>query len=254
MSRDQIRISLEAPVTAAGGNGGSVIRYALFRTPAIPIYDSPGVFSDKPDAYTMLGDGYNPVAMLAYNNNKLIADRIFGKAFIELTIMKGLTFTSNVGVDITNSNQRRFDRTYGTLDRINNINLLTVTDRKSESLTLSNFANYTKAFDKHHLNVLVGTEAIKAKNYVVNSSEKNFPDQTNSLVYLGQGLGVKDHSESNVSNSLLSFFGKATYDFDEKYLATATLRRDGSSRFGRITVGVLFIQVPWVGESTKNHF
>ncbi len=216
----------------AGGNGGSVIRYAFFRTPAIPIYQDNGDFTDKPDRYDLFGDGYNPVGMLAYNNNKLISNRVFGKYFVELSLFEGFKFTSNVGIDITNSNQRRFDRNWGTGGRINGINQLTVTDAQNTSLTFSNYATYVKSFDKHHFTFLLGTESIKIKNYAFNATEKAYPDQTNDLVYLGNGVGQRTTNESKAGNSLLSFFGKVNYDYNEKYLITATLRRDGSSRFG----------------------
>jgi TonB-dependent starch-binding outer membrane protein SusC len=225
----------------AGGNGGSVIRYAFFRTPAIPIFsDATGDYTDKPsdnynndNLYTNLfGDGYSPVGMLAYNNNKKISNRLFSKFFIEITAFKDFKFTSNVGIDFESTNQRRFDRNWGTLNRINNPNTLSVADGRNQILTTSNFASYSKLINKHNLTVMVGTEAIKTDNYEAFGSEKNFPDQTSSLVYLGGGLGQRATDESKSGSALLSFFGKVNYDFDEKYIASATVRRDGSSRFG----------------------
>lgn len=216
----------------AGGNGGSVIRYAFFRTPAIPIYDDQGNFSDLPQRYDLFGDGYNPVGMLAYNNNKLISNRLFGKFFIVVEPFEGLKFTSNVGIDFNSQNQRRFDRTWGTNNRINSVNRLDVTDGRFQTLTLSNFLTYTKSFTNHHFTFLLGTESIKADNYSLNSSQKNFPDQESNLVYLGKGIGLVESAESSTGNALMSFFGKVDYDFNEKYLASITLRRDGSSRFG----------------------
>ncbi|PZR40377.1 MAG: hypothetical protein DI538_04470 [Azospira oryzae] len=68
----------------AGGNGGSVLRYALFRTPAIDIYDANGNFIDKPDRFDLFGDGYNPVGMLAYNQNKRLVNRLFGKFYVAI--------------------------------------------------------------------------------------------------------------------------------------------------------------------------
>ena len=216
----------------AGGNGGSVIRYAFFRTPAIPIYDANGDFTDKPDRFDLFGDGYNPVGMLAYNNNKRISNRLFGKFFVELTPFKDFKFTSNVGVDFASTNQRRFDRNWGTGGRINGINQLSVSDARNQTLTLSNFATYSKSFDKHTFTILGGVESIKVQNYVVNATEKDFPDQTADLVYLGNGVGQRTTQEGKSGNALLSYFGKVNYDFEEKYLISATLRRDGSSRFG----------------------
>lgn len=216
----------------AGGNGGSVVRYAFFRTPAIPIYDANGGFIDKPERFDLFGDGYSPVGMLAYNHNKQITDRLFGKFFIELAPFSGFKFTSNMGVDFTSANQRRFDRNWGTGNRINNPNQLGVADARLHTLTFSNFATYTGSLGDHSFTFLLGTEAIKAQRYEIFSSEKNFPDQNTSLVFLGNGLGQRLSDENKSGNALLSYFGKINYDFQEKYIASATLRRDGSSRFG----------------------
>ena len=216
----------------AGGNGGSVVRYAYFRSPAIPITDATGEYVDKPDTYAYFGDGYNPVGMLAYNNNKNLSQRLFGKFYIVLKPFKGFTFTSNFGVDATSQNNRRFDRNWGTLNRINNPNRLTVNDQRFSTLTFSNFATYTRTFGVHNFTVLLGTEAIKRNNYAIGSTDTNFSNQNSTLTYLNNGLGQKTVSESQTGSALLSFFGKVSYDYNEKYLATATIRRDGSSRFG----------------------
>jgi TonB-linked SusC/RagA family outer membrane protein len=216
----------------AGGNGGSVIRYAYFRSTAVPIYDSTGNFVDKPTLYNFFGDGYNPVGMLAYNENKRITDRLFGKFYVTLKPIEGLTITSNFGVDFLSQNQRRFDRNWGTANRVNNPNRLTVSDDRNYTLTFSNFANYTKTFGQHGFTFLLGTEAIKTELYNVTGGDTQFANQSSTLTYLGNGLGQKTNAESRSRNDLLSFFGKVSYDFNEKYLASATIRRDGSSRFG----------------------
>lgn len=216
----------------AGGNGGSVVRYAYFRSPAIPIYDTNGDFLDKPSTYNLFGDGYNPVGMLAYNNNKKLNDRLFGKFYVILSPIKGLTYTSNFGVDFTSQNQRRFDRNWGTLNRVNNPSRLTVTDDRNHTLTFSNFINYSKTIGHQNLVVLLGTEAIKTENYEIGSSDTNFANQSSTFTYLNNGQGAKTVSESRNGNALLSYFGKVSYDFNEKYLVSGTLRRDASSRFG----------------------
>jgi TonB-linked SusC/RagA family outer membrane protein len=216
----------------AGGNGGSVVRYAYFRSPAIPIYDSTGNFVDKPARFDFFGDGYNPVGMLAYNQNKKISDRLFGKFYAILNPIEGLTITSNFGVDFLSQNQRRFDRNWGTANRINNPNRLTIIDDRNRTLTFSNFATYAKSFGQHGLTILAGTEAIATELYEVVGTDNQFANQNSTLTYLGNGLGLKTNSESRAKNTLLSYFGKISYDFNEKYLASATIRRDGSSRFG----------------------
>jgi TonB-linked SusC/RagA family outer membrane protein len=170
--------------------------------------------------------------MLAYNNNKKIADRIFGKFFVVIKPFEGFTYTSNFGIDYTSQNQRRFDRNWGTGNRINNPNRLTVTDDRNHTFTFSNFINYSKTFNKHNLTILLGTEAIKSSYYEIGSTDMNFANQASTLTYLNNGLGVKTVTESRAGNALLSYFGKIGYDYNQKYLASATIRRDGSSRFG----------------------
>lgn len=216
----------------AGGNGGSVIRYAFFRTPALPIYNEDGSFLDKPERFDLFGDGYNPVGMLAYNQNRKISDRLFGKVYLKLAPFEGFTFNTNVGVDFENSNQRRFDRTWGTDNRINGTNRLLVGEGRYSSLTVSNFLTYKRSFGRHGLDLLLGTEAIDVNSYFIESSQRNFPDQTRSLVYLGNGLGQIETHESQGGNTLASFFARIGYDLDDRFLASVTVRRDGSSRFG----------------------
>jgi TonB-linked SusC/RagA family outer membrane protein len=216
----------------AGGNGGSVIRYAYFRTPAIPVYDDNGNFTDKPNRFDLFGDGYNPVGMLAYNQNKKTEDRVFGKIYINIEPLEGLKFTSNLGIDQGNTNQRRFDRTWGMDNRINGINRLAISNAKSQTVTWSNFATYEKAFDLHKFNFLLGQEIIRSSTYGSNASQMNFSDQDPSLVYMGNGIGQMLDSEFQYGNTLASFYGKIDYDYNSKYLVSATVRRDGSSRFG----------------------
>lgn len=216
----------------AGGNGGSVVRYAFFRTPAIPIYDDQGIPTDRPELFGLFGDGYNPVGMLAYNSNKRKSNQVFGKVFLEIMPFEGLKYTSNLGVDINHQNQRRFDRNWGTDNRINNPNQLTVWNTRYQNFSFSNFLTYKKSINSHNFDFLIGTEAIKARNYDVVANEREFSDQESNLVYLGNGLGLKNTHESEAGNALLSFFGKIDYNLSGKYLAAVTLRRDGSSRFG----------------------
>lgn len=216
----------------AGGNGGSVVRYAFFRTPAIPVYDNEGNFTDKPERFDLFGDGFSPVGMLAYNNNKSVNNQLFGKVFLEIKPTEELKFTSNFGLDINHRNQRRFDRNWGTDNRVNDPNQLTVWNNRYITFTFSNFLTYNKEIGKHNFNFLIGTEAIKVENYDVVANEREFSDQEESLVYLGNGLGTRNTNEDIGGNTLLSFFGKIDYDLNGKYLASVTLRRDGSSRFG----------------------
>ncbi len=223
----------------AGGNGGSVVRYAFFRNPAIPIRFPDGTFVDRPAEYfgaqkfdSFLGDGYNPIGMAALNDNNRKDDNYLGKAYFIAKINDKLKFTTNMGMDYRNSYSRRFTPTWGTLDRINAKNGLSVGNERVANLTLNNFLNYeTKFGESHNLSALLGFEAIKNSGKALYASDMDFPVQQEELIYIGNGLGSKISSQSEYASTLASFFGRVSYDYKEKYYLSGTLRRDGSSKF-----------------------
>lgn len=222
-----------------GGNGGSVVRYAFFRNPAIPIRFEDGHYVDRPAEYfgsqifdSFLGDGYNPVGMADYNENNRKDDTFLGKVFFTLKLLKGLSFTTNYGIDYRNSNSRRFNRTWGTLNRINARNSLSVSNERIANWTLNNVFNYETTFSEtHNFSAMVGFEAIKNGGKALYSDDSDFPIQQRELIYIGNGTGNKNTTQSEFNSTLASFFARLSYDFNNKYYLSGTLRRDGSSRF-----------------------
>ncbi len=84
---------------------------------------------------------------------------------------------------------------------------------------------------EHSFNVLLGTETIKGQGHGSSMTDRDFPDQDSNLVYIGNGQGSPNLNESQYAYTLQSFFGKVDYSFDSRYLFSASLRADGSSRF-----------------------
>jgi TonB-linked SusC/RagA family outer membrane protein len=223
----------------AGGNGGSVIRYALFRNPAIPVKFDDGRYVDRPAEYfgaqiydSFLGDGYNPIGMADYNDNTRRDDSYLGKAYLTAKITKQLKFTTNIGMDYRNSNSRRFNPTWGTLNRINAVNSLNIANERVSNWTVNNLLNYENTFGEDHtFSALLGFEAIKNQGKGLYANDADFPVEQDELIFIGNGLGNKLSSQSAYASTLASFFGRANYDYKGKYYVSGTLRRDGSSRF-----------------------
>jgi len=216
----------------AGGNGGSIVRYALFRTPGIAIRDANGDFVDLPERPDFFGDGYNPVGLANYFDNKRTTNRYFGKIFTVFKLAEGLSLTSNLGFDSEATLQRRFNRNWGANDRINNPNSLDVSNAETITWTNNNVLNYSAEFGGlHTITALLGTEAIKGQGHGTFMTDRDFPDQDTNLVYLGNGQGRPNISENQYAYTLLSYFAKVDYSYDSRYLFSASLRRDGSSRF-----------------------
>jgi TonB-linked SusC/RagA family outer membrane protein len=215
-----------------GGNGGSVVRYALFRTPAIPIKDENGEYVDLPENPNFFGDGYNPVALADKMNHNMTQNRLFGDLNTQIQLLPSLIFTGTYGLDRTDFFERRFNENWGTNNRINNPNSLNINNGYYQSLTASNVLSWnTSLADRHNISAVLGTEAISNNGYNDSSTERDFPDQEDYLIFLGNGLGSIVVSEGRWANTLLSLFGRVNYSYKEKYLLSSTLRRDGSSRF-----------------------
>ncbi len=217
-----------------GGNGGSVVRYALFRTPPIPIYDANGVYTDMPQYPNFFGDGYNPVALAVKTDNKEKQYRVFGDLYAEYKILKDLRFKSDIGVDVIITDAKRYDENYGTNLRINSPSRLTVNTNNNINIIWNNTLRYNKTFNSvHNVNAIIGTEAIKNKNTNHGGEDHNFPDQIPSLRYLGNGLNITAQNvfEGLQEWALFSLFGNVNYSYNNKYLASFNVRRDGSSRF-----------------------
>ncbi len=224
-----------------GGNGGSVVRYAFFRTPPLPTYNPDGSYVDLPnfegynraDQNTWFGDGYNPVGFAnKYDWNAKIY-RTFGNVFLSWDIIPGLIFRTDFGVDLSIFDEKRFNENWGTDGRINNPSSLSKGTGTDFTWNWTNSLTWQKTFnEKHNLSILVGTEAIKNNRHEQWGSDREFPDQSSYLRYLGNGLTLnKGANETEVGWSLLSAFGRINYNFDGRYLVEAVVRADGSSRF-----------------------
>lgn len=215
-----------------GGNGGSAIRYAFFRTSAIPIYNSEGGYVDKPERPDFFGDGYNPVGLLKNTDNVRKSNGLLGDVNFRFKLSNDWFIVSTLGLEKSNGKQRRFNKTWGDLNRINNPNSLSIGSNVVSNSTINNVLNYKHTFkDIHNLTALIGNENITNNEEYYEASDRDFADQNPLLVTLGNGRGLKSVTESSSESVLQSYFAKANYNYDSKYFVSGVLRRDGSSKF-----------------------
>jgi TonB-dependent starch-binding outer membrane protein SusC len=223
-------------VGSTGGNNNEqgVIGNLLKSTPVVPVYDIKG----NPGGHLTAGTGNftNPTQVLINNkDNTNKYNRFLGNFYGEYDIISGLTVRTSFGTDFGNGWSRRF--TYPEPYRVEgNKTANSFNENWSQTFTWTwtNTVAYNKAFGMHSLNVLAGQEAISNKNRNINGNLANFFTQNVNSFYLQTALA--DPSSRQVSSSgsesrLASVFGKIDYAFNDKYLVSATIRRDGSSRF-----------------------
>lgn len=148
-------------------------------------------------------------------------------------LMKGLTFRNTIGMRYQTVRDEQFygDESlqgkrlgiYGTL-----------TNTESGSFQTSNVLSYTTKFNKkHHLTVMLGQEYVNRWTRFMKATATHFPNDEIGLGDMALGTPSAIDTDENYNDKLVSFFARANYDFYDKYLFTASLRADGSSKFGK---------------------
>ena len=204
---------------------------AISLAPTIPLFDSNGNYGGP------LGAGYsdrnNPVLMQYLNRwDNTERTNIFGNVFAELQILDNLTFRTSIGLDFGDYKRKDIEPRVanGFVNRSNN--RLILDTNKFTSVVFTNTLNYNLELGDHRFGLLVGAESIKNDFDSVTAIADGFAVETESYFVLDAATGARTNTGRSSGSSLLSQFGKLNYAFADKYLASVTVRRDGSSRFG----------------------
>ncbi len=211
---------------------GTVISQAYRSQPIIPVYDIEGNFAGS--KAPGMGNSANPVAQLErakYNGGDWF--RMLGNVFGEATLMEGLTFRSLLGYNYGQWNgwgrglrnpEHSEPASTDSYSRSNNYSL---------QWNWSNTLNYqTTIGNDHRINVILGSEAIENNYKWMNAGRVNYFNTSPEYMQLSSGESNQTNSGSGSEWSLFSVFGRVNYDLMGRYLFEATIRRDGSSRFG----------------------
>lgn len=222
------------------GEGGSVVRYAFFRNPAIPVYDSEGNYVDLPSEYygnssynTFFGDGYSPEGLIDNTDRTSKTKSLLATGNILINFTKNIFLNTTAGVDYRDYTLRVFNPTWGSNNRINSSNNLDVNKVNDLNWTVNSTFNHRMNFGAHSVNYLVGTELIKNHEESVGLSDTQFADTSKNLVYVGLGNGINRATQGESGSALMSFFASANYNYQSKYYVSAIIREDGSSRFSK---------------------
>lgn len=223
----------------SAGEGGSVVRYALYRNPAIPVYNAAGNYVDLPSEYygdavynSFFGDGYSPEGLAANTDRTKKIKTLLATGNVLVKFTPDLLWKTTAGIDYNVTDKREYNKTWGTANRINSTNGLNISSEGSSNWTINSTLNYSVNWNENsNLSALVGTEAVKQTANGLYLSDSQFANTDPDFLYIGKGLGTKTGNQSEWGSSLLSFFGNVNYNYKQKYYVSGILRRDGSSRF-----------------------
>ncbi|SDP59153.1 TonB-linked outer membrane protein, SusC/RagA family [Mucilaginibacter sp. OK268] len=226
-------------------NEGNAISYIYREPPIIPIYDIMGNYAGSRSPG--LSNSSNPVAIVQRNvaNNQLRGNnqdwQIQGNLFAEVDFLKHFTARTQFGGTVENFWNRYFSPTpYENAEGNNGANSYTEYSGYNSSYTWTNTLRYDQQIGKHSIKVLAGEESINnygrflqgQRGTYLASIDPNYVSldtgspagQTNANTRTGPNYGP-------YSNTIQSYFARLDYAYDDKYLLSGTIRRDGSSFF-----------------------
>lgn len=208
-----------------------VVRAAIFQPPTIPVYKTNGEYAG-PGANE--GDAQNPVGMAERSNLSQKRNQLFGNLFAELAMAPGLKLKSNLGLNVYSNLSKNFDPTFTEGNANRTINSLFQESINYYDITWENTLNYsTTVNEKHAIEGLLGNTLQQVSTDLLSGYREGFSGNNSYLQYLNAGSG-NDKARGNLTEwSLASFFGRVNYSFANKYLVSANVRLDGSSRFGK---------------------
>lgn len=218
----------QVPAQSFGVNEDNGALYAAYNfDPTLPVRGANGDYTISP--FISID---NPLS-LAYGKNAMTDRyRTFATVFGNYHIFPSLSVKLNVGTDVTNQRKDVYINRL-TKDGRANGGIATILEDQQSNYLVEGTATYDKTIDIHHLNVLAGITTQKFGLNTSFSHGSNFPSDATGTFNIGLGDPTQYNINSfKATNRLLSYMGRVNYSLLDRYLLTATLRVDGSSRFG----------------------
>lgn len=232
---NRLKVGISSYMMYSIRNGENLNPYAntLNANPLGAAYNADGSLIFEPTNDALLS---NPLSEIepGVNIDNTKKYRIFNSIYAEVKILEGLTYRLNLGPDFTQSRWGRFIGSETNARRRGDAQAFNE-NRFGFNFTMENIVNYNKTIGKHALNV-TGVQSIQKDNFEAYRSEvQGIPAQSQSFHSLGSATSVLAVNSGLIEWTINSFMGRVNYAYDDKYLLTLTMRRDGSSRFGENT-------------------
>ena len=214
-----------------------VINAALATSPVVPVYNEDGTWASQ-SMYAVASDGLTGVpnaVALTHIHNYDTDLRLFSNGYIELSLLKNLKLKSTIGADIREYRGEYFRP--ATIPNNGNVAPLPSTERKAteKSTEVINWLNentitYFESWGKHELDAVAGVTAQKNIYRYTEATGSDFP---NDKIQTLNNATVKSSKSERKTWTLLSYLARVNYRYNNKYYLTASIRADGSSRFGK---------------------
>jgi TonB-linked SusC/RagA family outer membrane protein len=208
-------------------NEANVVGMAYRAWPISRPYNDDGSFAE------VFGAG-NPLAAIEYNNSTTKRFRGVGNLYADIKFLKNFTFRSSFGQDYSTVNDKSFTPAFFvSSNQSNALNDLSIARTQYFTWLWENTVSYEYTKGKHRVDALAGYTAQKYMTERVSASTQDLLGDDPALWYIEAGNPeYLNATSSGEITTLLSQLGRVNYAFDNRYLATVSIRRDGSSKFG----------------------
>lgn len=236
---------------STGGQYNNTLRAAFSTTPFLPMYDASGDFF-RSDSLRWnpgtVGDPQwdnsvsNPYASMYYNSNSRNNNHgLFGDAYLQIEPIKGLRLRTSLGLNYWSNQSRGFSPTYHlSIFAIRDTSTVYQSMGSGKTLQFDNTLTYDFNVAKDHsFSVMAGATAIKTKGTGLYGTnwDLRVADLDHAYLNVAQDRSAQsDHLSASggpFESSMMSYFGRLQYNFQEKYLFNATFRADASSNFAQ---------------------
>lgn len=208
------------------------LRWALINPPAVPVHDINGGWAGAAG----FDDFTNPIRVLTDNKDNINNYvKIIGNVFADLNIWKGISARTQFGIDYGNAYNRTVEKLWSETGGRNSDGLNYVSSNQSHPLSYvwTNTLSYNMSTDKHSLDAVAGVEYTRFVQEGFSARREGIYLEDRDFAHIGVTTGTRYSLGSSADEYVyFSMFGKANYVYDQKYLFSATVRRDGSSLFG----------------------
>jgi TonB-linked SusC/RagA family outer membrane protein len=231
-----VKVGVSSYMMSSVRNGASLNPYGatLQQNPLGTPYNADGSIKFSPTNDALLT---NPLAEVVPGAqvDEIKKYRIFNSIYAEATILDGLKYRVNFGPDITISRSGRF---IGAQTNANKGGSPTAAENTQFGFnwTLENIITYNKTFNKVHNLGITALQSIQKENFEYNNiAVSNVLSEPQQFYSLGNAEKVSAYGSNLIQWAINSYMARINYDYKDKYLVTATIRRDGSSKFGANT-------------------
>ncbi len=230
-----------------GNAYNNTLRAAFGTSPITPVYSDNGKYgspyNDTTDSDWYNADGNPYGVMMTTNNNKSQNLTATANVYAEMEFIKNLKFRTVLGVKYDSNNYRSFSPLYHFSIYSYQDTRTGVSQSASDGLgiTWTNTLSYNFKLKEHNIDAMIGYEVYRTEGQSIYGSNGSLRDgfDTWEYAYLSNGTATNQEGGLSVSGSpwdeerMVSYFGRVSWNWKERYMATATLRCDGSSRFAK---------------------